>query len=115
MSHGRWHSRRAKCYGEAMTPFYRAARRRVDAQNEPMPINWRRGLFRVWILFSVAWIMGWTIYLIMSAIQDGFRSTGDIVVIPILLFGPPVALLLFGKAAGWAFRGFQMDEIEKLR
>jgi hypothetical protein len=26
------------------------------------------------------------------------------------LFGPPVALLLFGFATGWAFRGFKVEE-----
>ena len=29
---------------------------------------------------------------------------------PVLLFGPPIALLLFGLAAGWAFRGFKPDD-----
>jgi hypothetical protein len=28
----------------------------------------------------------------------------------VLLFGPPVALMLFGLVAGWAFRGFKSDE-----
>jgi len=28
-------------------------------------------------------------------------------VIPVLLFGPPIALLIFGLAAGWAVRGFK--------
>jgi hypothetical protein len=30
--------------------------------------------------------------------------------IPVLLFGPPIALFLFGLAAGWAFRGFKPDD-----
>lgn len=31
--------------------------------NEPerMPVNWRRGFFRVWVLLSAAWVMGWGI------------------------------------------------------
>ena len=37
---------------------------------EPMLINWRRGLFCVWLLVSAGWVMGWTIYLIMYGLQD---------------------------------------------
>lgn len=77
---------------------------------EPDPINWRRGLFRVWLLASSAWIMGWILYLLVYGVRFGFRGMGDILVIPILLLGPPVALLLFGLAAGWAFRGFNVEE-----
>jgi hypothetical protein len=43
-------------------------------------------------------------------LQGGFKMAGDVLAIPVLLFGPPVALLLFGIAAGWAFRGFRVDE-----
>jgi hypothetical protein len=51
--------------------------------------------------------MGWIIYLIMQGLQGGFKTTGDFLVIPVLLFGPPIALLIFGLAAGWAVRGFK--------
>ena len=77
--------------------------------DEQVPVNWRRGLFRVWLLVSAAWLMGWTIYLVMHGLQGGFKTTGDVLVIPVLLLGPPIALLLFGIAAGWAFRGFQAE------
>jgi hypothetical protein len=77
--------------------------------NEQTLINWRRGLFRVWVLVSVAWLMGWIIFLIMVGIQGGLQTTGDFLEIPVLLFGPPIALLLLGVAAGWAFRGFKVD------
>lgn len=75
--------------------------------NELAEVNWRRGLFRVWTLLSVAWIMGWIVYLLLHGIQVGFQSLSDLLSIPVLLFGPPIALLLFGLAAGWAFRGFK--------
>jgi hypothetical protein len=74
------------------------------------PINWRRGLFRVWLLFAAAWLMGWCLYLTMYGLRGGFKTTGDWVVVPVLLFGPPIALFLFGLAARWAFRGFVADE-----
>jgi hypothetical protein len=28
----------------------------------------------------------------------------------VLLFGPPIAMLLFGLAAAWAFRGFKVEQ-----
>ncbi len=91
--------------------IYRGPRRGLmEAREDAAPLNWRRGFFRIWLLLSAAWIMGWSIYLLMFAIQEGMKTPGDVMVIPIVLFGPPVALLLFGLAAGWAFRGFKADE-----
>ena len=72
-------------------------------------LNWRRGLWRVWLLVSAAWIMGWIVYLILYGIQGGFHASAEFLAIPVLLIGPPVALLLFGFMAGWAFRGFKAD------
>lgn len=54
-------------------------------------------------------MMGWIIYLIMYGLQGGFKSVSDLLAIPVLLIGPPIALLLFGVAAGWAFRGFKAE------
>ena len=79
----------------------------VSNENHPAPINWRRGLFRVWLLFSAAWLMGWSIYLIIFGLQVGFSRFREILALPVLLFGPPVALLLFGIATRWAFHGFR--------
>jgi hypothetical protein len=42
----------------------------------------------------------------MYAIREGQRTV-DLLVIPVLLIGPPLALLAFGLGAGWAFRGFR--------
>jgi hypothetical protein len=78
-------------------------------EGEPMLVNWRRGLIRVWLLFSAAWMMGWIIHLVMYGLEGGIKTTGDFLEIPVLLFGPPIALLLFGVAAGWAFRGFNAE------
>src|ERR1700690_3520092 len=85
-------------------------RRSLSAKDEAiLAVNWRCGLFRVWLLFCAAWLMGWIIYLIMHGLQGGFKTTGDFLVIPVLLFGPPIALLIFGFAAGWAARGFKAE------
>jgi len=78
--------------------------------NEQTLINWRRGLFRIWVLISAAWLMGWMVYLLMQGVQGQIATVGDFLEIPVLLFGPPVALLLLGIAAGWAFRGFRIDD-----
>ncbi len=86
--------------------------RRPSGQNdnEPIVINWRRGLFRVWLLVAIAWIMAWIVYLLMFGIHGGFKSASDLLEVPILLFGPPVALYLFGAIARWAFKGFAPDD-----
>jgi|SRR5579872_6242706 len=92
-------------------PLYSIPRRSFSVPHtELTPINWRRGMFRIWIWISVAWIMGWIIHLLIYGLQNGFGDRGEFLVIPILLFGPPGALLLFGIAAGWAFRGFNADQ-----
>ena len=89
--------------------LYRGQRRPFVAPKiEPLTINWRRGLFRVWVLASSSWVMAWAIYLIMYAIREGQRTV-DLLVIPVLLIGPPLALLVFGFGVGWAFRGFRAD------
>lgn len=74
------------------------------------PINWHRGMFRVWMLFCAAWVMGWTIDLLMLGLRGGFATTGEMLEVPVLLFGPPIAMLLFGLAAAWAFRGFKVEK-----
>jgi hypothetical protein len=76
---------------------------------EPIPINWRRGKFRLWLLISAAWIMSWVIDLTMYILEGEFKAS-DLFVAPVLLFGPPLALLVFGVGVGWAFRGFNIDD-----
>jgi hypothetical protein len=53
-------------------PLYSIPRRpfRPEASG-PAAVNWRRGLFRVWLLISAGWIMGWTIYLSFIAQSSG--------------------------------------------
>ena len=91
-------------------PLYSVPRRSLPPREEAGPaVNWRRGLIRVWLLISAAWIMAWIIYLLMQGISGELKSTEDFLQLPVLLLGPPVALLIFGIAAGWAFRGFKVD------
>ena len=67
--------------------------------------NWRRGLFRLWFLASVAWIMGWALYLVISDLEGGFRK-GSAVAIPVVLCAPPGAMLIVGLTTKWALKGF---------
>lgn len=73
------------------------------------PLNWRRGMFRLWVLASSAWIMGWLIYLSIEMVSDtaNLRPPAETAMI---LFGPPLALMVIGIATRWAFLGFKMDE-----
>jgi hypothetical protein len=64
---------------------------------------------RLWLLISAAWIMGRVIDLIMYTLEGRFKAS-DLFVVPILLFGPPLALLVFGVGVGRAFRGFNIDD-----
>lgn len=77
--------------------------------NASPPLNWRRGLWRLWVLASSAWGLGWSVYLSIWAIRSGL-TPGDLLAIPVLLFGPPLALLVFGLATSWAFKGFLPDK-----
>ena len=53
--------------------------------------------------------MGWVVYLTIYGIRGGFQNSGDLLAIPVLLIGPPIALLAFGLVAGWAVRGFKPE------
>ena len=81
------------------------SRRRELTSGSPS-LNWRRGFFRLWLLASVAWMLGWGIYSILSAIAHAFLTPQDLLARAVVFLGPPVALLLFGFAARWAIQGF---------
>lgn len=92
--------------------LYRRVRRPFTPGEEVTPLNWRRGLFRLWLLVSAAWLMSWSIYFILSAMAQALTTVGDFLAIPVVFFGPPVALLLCGMATGWAIRGFRVDKTQ---
>ena len=77
------------------------------------PLDWRRGMFRLWLLVSAAWIMSWGIYLTLSAVAGPLIRPEDFLSIPIVLFGPPLAFLLCGLATRWAIRGFRFEGPEQ--
>ena len=79
-------------------------------ENEKSPVNWHRGLYRAWLLISAAWILAWTIELILNGIEGNLKTAGDFFEIPVLLLGPPIAVFILAIAAAWAFRGFRVDD-----
>ena len=89
---------------------FRSQRGYTGSGIDSAPLNWRRGLFRLWLLVSAAWMMGWAIYVILSALAHAFKTVGDYFAIPVIFFGPPIALLICGLAAKWAIGGFMSDE-----
>jgi hypothetical protein len=86
----------------------------VTGANENSPVNWQRGLYRVWLLVSIAWILAWTIELILNGIEGNLKTAGDFLEIPVLLLGPPAAIFVLAIAAEWAFRGFRVDDAPSL-
>lgn len=90
-------------------PNFGLPRRDSVDLSETRSVNWKRGLFRIWILLSAGWIMGWTIHLMLEGAQGSLNTRGDLLEVPILLFAPPIALWLFGLAAAWAIRGFDTE------
>ncbi len=82
--------------------------RGADHSDSAQP-NWVRGFSRLWILATIAWILGWGVYLSIYTLRFG-EATNDLLKIPVILIGPPMALLAFGRATLWAFRGFVPEE-----
>ena len=77
-------------------------------------INWRRGVFRVWLLASVAWVMSWALYLVISDLDEGFQR-GAALAVPVVLCGPPGALLIVGLLTRWAVNGFASGTDKRVR
>jgi hypothetical protein len=69
------------------------------------PVNWDRGLLRLWCVTSGAWATSWALYAMISNLDDGLW-TGAAIKIPVALCAPPVALLIVGLMTKWALRGF---------
>jgi hypothetical protein len=50
--------------------------------------------------------MGWLIYFVIELIAGNW-SGPDVLTVPVVLFGPPAAILIMGIATRWAFQGFE--------
>lgn len=82
-------------------------------------MNWRRGLFRLWIVGTVAWVF-FTIWSgDLSCFVGSYPWCGWWVVSPwwqstylgalAKVFGIPMLVLAVGVAIGWAMGGFHSD------
>jgi hypothetical protein len=78
----------------------------LGVPGQSMATGFRRGLFRIWLLLSAGWIMSWLIDLVLSVLEDGFKKS-DLLVMPVLLFAPSIALLVFVVVAGWGVTRLQ--------
>lgn len=89
-----------------------------------MNIRWGRGLFRVWIFFTVLWIAGSTwaqtrppppfnpfdkFDICDDACLEGLSIAREwqYAERATWVFAPPALVLLFGVSLGWVFRGFK--------
>lgn len=61
-------------------------------------MNWRGGLFRLWAVLTLGWILA-TGWLVLPTRDIGFAA--------LVLFGPPLLLLAFGGAGLWIAAGFK--------
>ena len=81
-----------------------------------MPINWTKGLFRTWIVGSLAWIglVGYTAYVDCGWYKPGGGQVCFTDLIPIGLDSrllwlalPPLAIFIIGLGVLWCHRGFR--------
>src|SRR5271165_2683102 len=75
-------------------------------------MNVRRGLFRLWVICSVAWIavVGFdAIYYWQAALSEGEQWTYSIRPHLAWALGPPTALLVLYAAVQWISVGFKHD------
>jgi hypothetical protein len=79
-------------------------------------MNIRRGLWRLWLVLTVAWLglVIWTtpelqtcLFRIGSGLRCDNWTTHDYIAAVGVLFGGPVALLVIGWAVFWITSGFK--------
>ena len=93
-----------------LSPKYpRSHQLRGANHNKSGQPNWAQGFYRLWILATIGWILAWGVYLSIYSLRFG-ETTNDLLKIPVILIGPPIGLLAFGRATLWAVRGFVPDE-----
>jgi hypothetical protein len=93
-------------------------------------MNLRRGLLRLWVVFSIAWIIavGFHAYTLGEEIDlppgyvldlgPGQLATVDLLGRTVVIdqshlewaFGPPIAVLIIGAVLWWAVAGFRQND-----
>lgn len=71
-------------------------------------MNWKRGLLRLWIGLSTAWITLCLVNVfVIKARFDDFSVTEFLPTFVLYAFLPPIALLGAGYLVAWIGRGFR--------
>jgi hypothetical protein len=76
-------------------------------------MNWRRGMFRLWLVASVLWIglmsvAGYARIIVPWRNGADFISiSSDIAQFFAVAFGPVLAVLMIGTMVGWVLSGFR--------
>lgn len=82
-------------------------------------MNVGRGAFRLWVVFAALWVVFWGYLTLHVAQLDVECELGielsncfdhpieHLVWIIEIVAGPPIAVLIFGLALAWAFKGFK--------
>jgi hypothetical protein len=98
-------------------PYWTMATRRGPYKKESR-MNWRRGLFRLWLVSSVVWCagVGWLAYASWSDIQK--NTFADLIPFPWLSYvvtaiGAPAISFALGWSCLWIAAGFRRGQISK--
>ena len=66
-------------------------------------MNWRVGLFRLWVVGSAIWVVG------VSYLAFVVEQTAVTFFLASIMLGPPVGVLLLFGLLAWVWKGFQKD------
>ena len=73
-------------------------------------IKWNKGLFRIWIIISVLWIIGTSLDIFTSSKTDYYDTEEWLIVGMYILLTPVILLILFvasQKLLKWIVDGFK--------
>ena len=73
-------------------------------------IKWNKGLFRIWIIISVLWIIGTSLDIFTSSKTDYYDTEEWLIVGMYILLTPVILLILFvasQKLLKWIIDGFK--------
>jgi hypothetical protein len=67
-------------------------------------MDWRRGLFRLWVMASVIWVVAVIALFLPAALGEDLHGWFGLAAFVVL---PPVLLLMLGRTLGWVLSGFR--------
>jgi len=74
-------------------------------------MNWRRGLFRIWLVVSASWIagIGLVAYRDWPQPTQGAADYSEVEIYAAVALGVPLFFFLVGLSTIWAVLGFNRD------